>query len=235
MTKDTVAVSRFLKFQCLKLARSKLARLTLTACLVAFGRCEASVITETVPFTISAPLASNLPVPTVNVSTPQFDPALGTLQSAATTITGSIGIAFEFFNTGAGAPYDILVTDTLSLAGIPGLFVEDVTGAIPAGQAAFITPPVTFPFGPVDRSVPLQVASGVGTWNQLYSLPFPALTINAGPAVALPAIFITGSSVTTYTYSPAATPVPEPRGSYLLGACLAFCMLVRNGRTIAQK
>jgi hypothetical protein len=97
-------------------------------------------IVETVPFTILAAVAANLPPQTLNVSTPQFNPILGTLQSATTTITGTVNAALEFFSTGAGGSYDIFLTDTLSLAGIPGLFGQELRGAIPADQPVFILP-----------------------------------------------------------------------------------------------
>ena len=97
-------------------------------------------------------------------------------------------IALEFFNTGAGGPYDIVLSDTLSLDGIPGLFEQELTGIVPADQPAFITPAAMFPFGPVDRSDPAGVVAGSGTWNQLFSLPFPSLTVKEGPpAVLFPA------------------------------------------------
>ena len=82
-----------------------------------FGSARAAAITETVPFTIQAPLAANLPAQTVNVSTPQFNSALGTFESGTTAITGTTSIALEFFTTGAGGPYDVLLSDTLTLGG----------------------------------------------------------------------------------------------------------------------
>jgi hypothetical protein len=187
-----------------------------------------ATITETTAFTIQSPAASNLAPQTVNVSTPQFNPALGTFESGATTITGTTGIGLEFFNTGAGGPYDILLSDTLSVGGIPGLFIEELTGTIPAGQPAFIAPTATFPFGPVGRSDPAAVVVGSGTWNQLFSLPFPSLTIKEGPAAILPAIIVSGSSVTTYTYTPATAAVPEPRSSCMLALLLGFAFVAKN-------
>ncbi len=103
------------------------------------GAARPATITETTAFTIQSPAASNLAPQTVNVSTPQFNPALGTFESGATTITGTTGIGLEFFNTGAGGPYDILLSDTLTVGGVPGLFIEELTGTIPADQPAFIT------------------------------------------------------------------------------------------------
>jgi hypothetical protein len=197
----------------------------------AAGAARAATITETVPFTIQAPAASNLLPQTVNVSTPQFNPALGTFESGATTITGTTGIALEFFNTGAGGPYDILLSDTLSVGGIPGLFIEELTGTIPADQPAFIAPAATFPFGPVDRSDPAEAVVGAGTWNQLFSLPFPSLTIKEGPAAVLPAIIISGSSVTTYTYTPATAAVPEPRSFCALAFLLGFGFVAKKMRS----
>jgi hypothetical protein len=191
----------------------------------ALAAARAATITETVPFTIQAAAAANLPAQTVNVSTLQFNPALGTFDSGATTIIGTTSIALEFFNTGAGGPYDVVVSDTLSLQGIPGLFIQQLTGVVPANQAAFISPPATFPFGPVDRSDPAGLVVGSGTWNQLFSLPFPSLTAKQGPAAVLPAIIISGSSVTTYTYTPAIAPVPEPRSTSVL-ALLFGCSFV---------
>lgn len=195
----------------------------------AAGAARATTITETVPFQIQAPAASNLPPQTVNVSTPQFNPALGTFESGATAITGTTSIALEFFTTGAGGPYDILLSDTLTLGGVPGLFIEELTGTVPAGQAAFIAPAATFPFGPVDRSDPAAVVVGSGTWNQLFSLPFPSLTIKEGPAAVLPAIIISGSSVTTYSYTPATAAVPEPQSSCMLALLLGFAFLAKKG------
>jgi hypothetical protein len=188
-------------------------------------------IMETVPFTINAPLATNLPPQVVNVLTPQFNPALGTFQSGMTTITGTINIGLEFFNTGAGGPYDVLVDDTLSLGGIPGRFVVELTGAVPANQTAFITPGMTFPFGPVDRGDPAAQVVGIGTWNQTLSLPFPSLTVRQGSPNVLPGILITGSSVTTYAYTPAVTPVPEPRLTGILAAVLGIGLIAVNRRT----
>jgi hypothetical protein len=188
----------------------------------AVGGARAATITETALFTILAPPAANSPSQTVNVSTPQFNPTLGTLESATTTITGTVSTALEFFSTGAGGPYDILVTDTLSLAGIPGLFGQELTGIVPADQPVF-TLPVTFPFGPVDRGDPAELVVGSGTWNQLYSLPFPSLTVKQSPApVLVPGMMISGSSVTTYTYTPATAPVPEPQSSGVLALLLGF-------------
>jgi hypothetical protein len=197
---------------------------------VAGGTWAASIV-ETAPFTILAPAEANFPAQTVNVSTPQFNPALGTLDSATTTITGTINTALEFFSTGAGGPYDIFITGTLSLAGIPGLFGQELTGAVPADQTVFVSP-VTFPFGPVDRSDPPELVVGAGTWNQLFSLPFPSLTVIQSPApVLLPGMIISGSSVTTYTYTPAAVPVPEPRSSLVLALLLGCGFAARNWRT----
>lgn len=192
------------------------------------GAARPATITETTAFTIQSPAASNLAPQTVNVSTPQFNPALGTFESGATTITGTTGIGLEFFNTGAGGPYDILLSDTLTVGGVPGLFIEELTGTIPADQAAFITPTATFPFGPVDRSDPAAVVVGTGTWNQLFSLPFPSLTIKEGPAAVLPGIIISGSSVTTYTYTPTTAAVPEPRSFCMLALLLGFAFVARN-------
>jgi hypothetical protein len=194
----------------------------------AAGAARAATITETTAFTIQAPAASNLPPQTVNVSTPQFNPALGTFESGATTITGTTGIGLEFFNTGAGGPYDILLSDTLSLGGIPGLFIEELTGTIPADQPAFIAPTATFPFGPVDRSDPAGVVVGSGTWNQIFSLSFPSLTIKEGPAAVLPAIIVSGSSVTTYTYTTATTAVPEPRSFFMPALLFGFAFIAKN-------
>jgi hypothetical protein len=201
---------------------------------VALGTARAASITETAPFTIQSPASANLPAQTVNVSTPQFNPALGTFEGGATTITGTIGIALEFFNTGAGGPYDLLLKDTLSLAGIPALFGEELTGVLPANQPAFIVAPATFPFGPVDRSDPPELVVGAGTWNQLFSLPFPSLTVNQGPAAVLPAVIISGVSVTTYTYTPAMASVPEPRFSFVLAWLFGCGVVVTNWRTCTK-
>jgi hypothetical protein len=194
----------------------------------ALGGARAATITETVPFTIQAAAASNLPAQTVNVSTPQFNPALGTFESGTTTITGTTGIALEFFNTGVGGLYDVIVSDTLTLQGIPGLFIQELTGVVPANQPAFILPVATFPFGPVDRSDPAELVVGSGTWNQLFSFPFPSLVVKQGPAAVLPAIMISGSSVTTYTYTPAIAPVPEPRSASLLALLFGCGFVTRN-------
>jgi hypothetical protein len=195
------------------------------------GGARAATIIETAPFTILAPAAANFHAQTVNVSTPQFDPVLGTLQSATTTVTGTTSTALEFFSTGAGGPYDIFVTDTLSLAGIPGLFGQELTGAVPADQPVFVSP-VTFPFGPVDRSDPPELVVGAGTWNQLFSLPFPSLTVKQSPAsVLLPGMIISGSSVTTYTYTPTTAPAPEPRSSLVLALLLGCGFAAGNWRT----
>lgn len=193
-----------------------------------FGHARAASITETSPFTIQTPLAANLPAQTVTVSTPQFDPALGTFQSGTTVITGTTSIALEFFNTGAGGAYDVILTDTLTSGGIPGLFEQELTGILPPGQAAYITPPQNFAFGPVERSDPASLVVGTGTWSQLFSLPFPVLTVNQGPAAILPGGVINGSSVTTYTYVPAVTAVPEPKSVFVLVLSLALGFITRN-------
>ncbi len=211
--------------QCGRTLLAGIASLALVA-----GSARAAAITETSPFTIQTPAAANLSPQTVNVSTPKFNPTLGIFESGTTTITGTTGIAFEFFNTGAGGAYDIVVSDTLSLGGIPGLFVQELAGIVPAGQAAFISPPATFPFGPVDRSDPPELVAGSGKWNQLFSLPFPSLTVKHSPAAVLPGIIISGSSVTTYTYTPAIAAVPEPRSSCMLGLVLGFGFVVREWR-----
>ncbi len=195
---------------------------------LAFGSARGATITETAPFTIQAPSAGNLAAQTLNVSTPQFNPSLGTFETGNTTISGTTSIGLEFFSTGAGGPYDVLLSDTLSIGGIPGLFVEDLTGTLPAGQPAYITPTVTFPFGPVDRSDPAELVVGSGTWNQLFSLPFPSLSVKEGPGGVLPGVIVVGSSVTTYTYTPAGTAVPEPRCSSMVALLLACVFAVRN-------
>jgi len=201
----------------------------------AVGVARATSITEAVPFTILASSAANFPAQTVSVSTPQFNPTLGTLESATTTITGTTSSALEFFATGAGGPYDILLTDTLSLAGIPALFGQELTGALPAGQPVF-TVPVTFSFGPVDRSDPAELVVGSGTWNQLFSLPVPSLTITQSPAsVLVPGLMISGSSVTTYTYTPATAAVPEPRSGGVLASLFGFGLMARKWRTWGKK
>lgn len=194
------------------------------------GNARAATITETVPFTIQAPFAGNQAAGTLHVLTPQFNPALGTLQSGTTTITGSTSIALEFFDTMAGGAYDVLVSDTLTVGGIPGLFVEELTGVLPANQATFITPGANFPFGPVDRSDPAVVVVGSGTWDQVFSLPFPSLTVKLGPTTIIPGIVINGSSVTTYTYTPAMAPAPEPRWAGVLALFFASALVVRNWR-----
>lgn len=194
----------------------------------AAGATRAATITETVPFTILAPAASNLPPQTLNVSTAEFNPALGTFESGATTISGATSIALEFFNTGAGGAYDVLLSDTLSLAGIPGLFIEELTGIVPADQGAFITPAATVRFGPVNRSDPAELVVGSGTWSQLLSLPFPSLTLKQGPAAVLPGVMISGSSLTTYTYTPVVAAVPEPRTSGALTFLLGLGFVAKN-------
>jgi hypothetical protein len=130
---------------------------------------------------------------------------------------------------GAGGLYDIILSDTLSLDSISGLFEQELTCIIQADQAAFITPAAMFSFGPVARSDPAGVVAGPGTLNQLFSLPFPSLTVKEGPAAVLPGIIISGSSVTTYTCTPR-TPVPEPRSSFVLAVLFGLCVMARNGR-----
>jgi hypothetical protein len=191
----------------------------------ALGSARGASITETVPFMILAPATANSPAQTLTVSTPQFNPMLGTFDSGTTTIAGTVSTALEFFSTGAGGTYDILLTDALSLAGIPGFFGTELTGTLPANQTVF-TVPVTLPFGPVDRGDPPELVVGSGTWNQLFSLPFPSLTINESPATVLvPGLVVSGSSVTTYNYTPVTAAVPEPRSScavaLLLGCAIA--------------
>jgi hypothetical protein len=206
---DAAAVSNSVQFA--KTAQFGRAFAGIAWLAFAIGGARGASITETVPFTILAPGAANLPPQTANVFTPQFNPLLGTLESATTTISGTTSTALEFFNTGAGGPYDIFVTDTLSLTGIPALFGQELTGLVPADQAVF-TSPVTFPFGPVDRGDPPELVVGAGSWNQLFSLPFPSITVNQSPASAIvPGLSVTGSSVTTYTYTPVTVTVPEPR------------------------
>ena len=192
------------------------------------GAVRGTSMVETVPFTILAPTASNQPPQSIEVLTPQFNPSLGTLESATTTISGTINTALEFFNTGAGGSYDVFVSDTLSLGGIPGLFGQELTGVVPADQPVF-TAPVTFPFGPVDRGDPSELVLGSGTWSQLFSLPFPTLAVNQTPATVLvPGMSITGSSVTTYTYTPVTT--PEPRLMFLPALVFAGTVRVWNRR-----
>jgi hypothetical protein len=210
----------------MKIGRHGRAWLAGTTWAFALGSAQGATITETTAFTIQAPAASNLAVAAMDVGTPQFNPTLGTFESGATVITGTASIALEFFNTSAGGAYDVLVSDTLSLAGIPGLFIDELTGIVPANQVAFISPPATFPFGPVERGDPAGLVVGSGMWNQLFSLPFPSLTIKQGPAAILPATIISGSSVTTYSYTPAIAPVPEPAGFALFGTGIAGLLLV---------
>jgi hypothetical protein len=177
-----------------------------------------------------APTGVNLPPQTLNVLTLQFNPTLGTLESAATTISGTVSTALEFFSTGAGGPFDILLTDTLGLAGIPGMFGQELTGIVPANQPVF-TIPVTIPFGPVDRGDPPELVVGAGTWDQLFSLPFPSLAITQSPATVLvPGMSITGLSVTTYNYTPAVAAVPEPRFAGALALLFGFGLVARNWR-----
>ena len=141
------------------------------ACSVfAAGIARGASITETMPFTILAPSAANLPAQTVIVSTPQFNPTLGVLDSATTTISGKTNTALEFFATGAGGPYDILLFDTLSLAGIPALFGQELTGTL----AVFVLP-VTIPFGPVDRTDPAQLVVGQERGTNFSAFPSPRL------------------------------------------------------------
>jgi hypothetical protein len=210
-------------------ARRRRALLGAVACIaLAGGVAWGASITETVPFSILAPSAANLPAQTVNVSTPQFNPGLGTFEDGTTVISATVDTALEFFNTGAGGPYDIFLSDTLSLAGIPGMFGQEVTGTLPANQA-ILTLPVTIPFGPVERGDPPEQVVGAGTWNQLYSLPFPSLSVKEGPAsVLVPGMMISGSSVTTYAYTPAAAAVPEPQFSAFVGLFLGIGFVVKN-------
>lgn len=197
----------------------------------AIGGARGASITETVPFSILAPAAANLPPQTLNVSTPQFNPLLGTLESAITTITGTVDAALEFFSTGAGGPYDIFLTDTLSLNGVPGLFGGALTGTVPANQPAFVAP-VTFSFGPVGlffgTAGPFV---GSGTWNQVYSLPFPSFTITQSPGpVLVPGLMVSGSSVTTYTYTPVTATAAEPRFMLVPALLLAGVLEIWNRR-----
>jgi hypothetical protein len=180
-------------------------------------------MTEAVPFTILA--GQNL-----NVFTPQFNPSLGTLESATTIVGGTTSTALEFFSTGAGGPYDILVTDTLSVGGVPGLFGQELTGTVPANQPVF-TLPVTFLFGPLERGDPPELGLvGSGSWNEIFSLPSPSLTIKQSPApVIIPGLSVSGASVTTYTYTPAMIAVPEPRSFGVLAVLFGFGVVVRNG------
>jgi hypothetical protein len=208
--------------------RALLARIAWLA--FAMGGARGASIIETVPFTILAPAAANLPPQTVNVPTPQFNPSLGTLESATTSITGTISTALEFFNTGASGPYDIFLTGTLSLAGIPGLFGQELTGIVPADQAVF-TSPTTFPFGPVYRGDPAELVVCSGSWNQLFSLPFPFFTIKHSPApVLVLGMSITGSSVTTYTYTPVTAAAPESRFLFVPALLFASVLEAWNRR-----
>lgn len=196
---------------------------------------RAATIVETSPFTILAATAANFPAQTVNVPTPQFNPALGTLDAATTSIAGTVDTALEFIATGAGGPYDVVLTDTLSVAGIPGLFGQELTGSVPANQSVF-TLPVTIPFGPVNRSDPPELVVGAGTWNQLYSLPFPSLTVTQSPgSVFVPGLMISGSSVTTYTYTPATAAVPEPRFGGVLALLFGFGFVVKKWTAWCKK
>jgi hypothetical protein len=198
---------------------------------LAIGGAQGASIIETVPFSILAPTTSNLPPQTLNVSTPQFNPSLGTLETATTTIAGTVDIALEFFSTGAGGPYDIFLSDTLSLNGIPGLFGEELTGTVPANQGVF-TAPVTIPFGPVDLFFgPAGAVVGSGTWNQLYSLPFPSFTVLQSPGpVLVPGLMVSGSSVTTYTYTPVTATVPEPRFPFVPALLFTGVLEIWNWR-----
>jgi hypothetical protein len=217
-------------------AERRHALLGAVACIAFAGEfARGASITETVPFTILAPGAVNFPAQTLHVPTAQFNPRLGTFESATTTITGTTSTALEFFTTGAGGPYDILLTDTISLGGIPALFGQELTGTLPADQLVF-TLPVTFPFGPVGRSDPVELVVGSGAWNQLFSLPFPLLVITQSPATVLvPGLMISGSSVTTYTYTAAITPVPEPRSAAVLAWLFGFSFVARSKRTWCKK
>lgn len=201
----------------------------------ALGSARAATITETTPFTILAPATANLPAQTINVSTPQFNPALGTFEGGATTITGTVSTALEFFSTGAGGPHDVFLSDTLSVSGIPGLFGGELTGIVPADQPVF-TSAVTIPFGPVGRGDPADLAVGTGTWNQVFSLPSPSLIVMQSPAtVIVPGLMVSGSSVTTYTYLAATTPVPEPRSFGVLASIFGFGFSVRYWRRGGSK
>lgn len=190
--------------------------------LLAFlsGSVQAATFTETVPFTILAPSAANFPPQTVAVSTPKFNPSLGTLTATGTSVTGTVNTDLEFFSTGAGGSFDIILSDALSLA----VFEQDLTGTVPANQAVFDVP-VKIPFGPLDRTNPLAAVVGTGTWDQVFSLPYPSLSIKQSPATALvPGLALTGTSVTTYTYTPAIAAVPEPR--FILIPGLLFAAIV---------
>ena len=205
------------------------------ACIAFLGRfARGASITETVPFTILAPDGINFPAQTVNVPTAKFNSKLGTFESASTTITGITSTGLEFFTTGSGGPYNILLTDTISLGGIPAQFGQELTGTVPADQPVF-TLPVTFPFGPVGRSDPAELVVGSGTWNQLFSLPSPSLVITQSPATVLvPGLIISGSSVTTYTYTPVTTPVPEPGTEAVLALLFGFGFVARE-RTCCKR
>jgi hypothetical protein len=229
-------ISHFLRVHFVSAAQCGRILVAGIACFVfADPSTQAATIVESEPFTIQAPFAANLPVQTVVVATPQFNSSLGTFDTGSTVISGTTSIGLEFFNTGAGGPYDLLLSDTLTLGGIPGLFVQELTGTGPANQPAYIAPAATFSFGPVERSDPSSLVVGSGTWDQLFSLPFPSLTINQGPAAVLPAVIITGSAVTTYAYTPVATAVPEPGFSFMLSLLFACGSLVRNWRMMRVK
>jgi hypothetical protein len=168
---------------------------------------QVATITEVVPFSILAPLASNFPPQTVTISTPQFNPALGTLVSAATTITGVASSDLEFFSTGAGGLFDVILSDALSFA----VFGQELTSTLPANQAVFNFP-VTIPFGPLDKTDPIAAIVGTGTWDQLFSLPYPSLAVKRSPAsVLVPGLSLAATSLTSYTYKLAIAAVPEPR------------------------
>jgi hypothetical protein len=229
-------MSLFQGVQFVKTACCGHASLALIASLAfGVGGARGASITETVPFTILAPAGANSTAQTINVSTPQFNPMLGTFEGGTTTISGTVDTALEFFSTGAGGPYDIFLSNTLNLAGIPGLFGQEVTGSVPANQTVF-TLAVTIPFGPVDRGDPPELVSGSGTWNQLFSLPFPSLTINQSPAsVLIPGMMISGSSVTTYTYTPAIAAIPEPRFGGAIMLLFGCGLVVTNWRAWRNK
>jgi hypothetical protein len=189
------------------------------------GSAQADLI-KTVPFSLNgSPIQGTVLVP-------QFDPALGVLNSVTLDVTGTIQFALEDFNTGPGA-ISVTAHETLLFQGIPLPAAGIFTSTIPSNQTVFTFMPDPVSFGNLTENFgPGAVSFFIGNGTVPFSLSLAAATVDAftGPTTTNVLAFsgTAGTVTATYAFTPAAAPTPEPATFAMVGLALVGASSLRR-------
>ena len=166
------------------------------------------------------------------VLVPQFDPALGTLNSVSVAVTGTVQFALEDFNTGPGS-ISVTARDTLSLNGTPILTGGTFTSTIPANQTVYTFLPDPVSLGDFTETFgPGVVSFFIGNGNVPFDLNLAAATVDSftGPTTTAVLAFAgaTGAVTATYAFTPAVAQAPEPATFTLIGGAFLIASSLRR-------